>query len=36
MARYCIAFDTVKRFAKIKGTESMEELVSHNDCDDRS
>ncbi len=28
MARYCIAFDTVKSFSKLKGTESIEELVS--------
>ena len=27
MARYCIAFDTVQRFSKLKGTESLEELV---------
>eukprot|EP00794_Sanderia_malayensis_P006137 gene6137-6843_t len=27
MARYCIAFETVKGFTKIKGNESIEELV---------
>ena len=27
MARYCIAFNTVKSFSEVKGSESMEELV---------
>ena len=30
MARYCIAFDTVKKFSKLKGTESLEELVRYD------
>jgi len=27
MARYCIAYDTVKLFASVNGQESLEELV---------
>ena len=29
MARYCIAFDTMKQFSAVVGTESMEEIVSY-------
>ena len=31
MARYCIAFDTMKAFHGVKGTENLSELVSSND-----
>jgi len=27
MARYCVAFDTMKNFHKITGSETIEELV---------
>lgn len=28
MARYCIAFDTMKLFSKVAGTENLSDLVS--------
>ena len=28
MARYCIAFDSMKQFLKIKGKESLSDMVS--------
>lgn len=27
MARYCIAFDTMKQFSKVSGTENLSDLV---------
>lgn len=27
MARYCVAFDTMKQFSKVSGTENLSELV---------
>ena len=30
MARYCIAFETMKKFCKVTGTESTSDLVSMN------
>lgn len=28
MARYCVAFDTMKQFSKVAGTENLSDLVS--------
>jgi len=29
MARYCVAFETMKKFYKLSGTESLEEMVCY-------
>lgn len=29
MARYCVAFDTMKQFSKVDGSESLSDLVCH-------
>ena len=30
MARYCIAYDSMKQFLQIKGTENLSDLVSNS------
>jgi len=32
MARYCVAFDTVKQFSRVTGTETLPELVRKHCC----